>query len=684
MTVRLESLTCVAHQGSAMASPSLNVLVLSDFNNKDANVVRDYLYSFNQHSRHHFYYLHAWSKNQFRRLRNLDFNRFDAVILFWDFYWIGSDDPLSYCYVPDWVAKRVAESRAVKIQFLQDEYRDVRLANRVMSRFGVNVMFSCVAPKDQDIFYPKALIPSLVATYPVLTGYVPSYLEHVQWPASIDRRIDIGYRSRRLAYYLGSLGQEKGDIADRFQGIAQRYGFSADISVREEDRIYGEDWLEFMKSCRFSLGTESGASVVDFDGTIRKQCVAHVRDHPGATFEQVRDRFFPGLDGKVVVQTISPRIFEAAAFENTLVLHEGRYEDMLAPDVHYISVKKDYSNIEDVVERMRDRAFCERLARAAKEQLIGSKKYNYQSFVKSFDTILERHATAKGRAGSVSRTLFYLANYVNNDRLIPRGGKAVSIPHACDVVFYYNHYAPYVVVMLCTLNVLLNLVSQAPALVLALLRRTIAAARSQGVSLAGVMRDVRLLALFLEMRSGLRAVAAPAFDLRLAFDRDARILRGISVPAAANERQHDPSGDDDALADIDRAETPFSIQWDTQLVGNGVPLRWITSGNYCIYLNNDCIYRFEHLNALRWSFSADEASFLKKLLAGGWQAPTLAQKAVALGQICRTIAAWLLVEVPARCLQRLGVMRDALPTGETAVSTKPCDGGAVTTLNDAA
>ena len=75
----------------------------------------------------------------------------------------------------------------------------------------------------------------------------------------------------------------------------------------------------------------------------------------------MRARFFEDVDGKVVVQTISPRIFEASAFENTLVLHEGHYEGMLQPDVHYISVKKDYSNVTEVVERMKDRSFCERL-----------------------------------------------------------------------------------------------------------------------------------------------------------------------------------------------------------------------------------------------------------------------------------------------------------------------------------
>src|SRR5262249_5758 len=152
-------------------------------------------------------------------------------------------------HVPSWVSDRIANSRAIKIQFLQDEYREVRLVNRVMSRFGVNLMFTCVHPRDHELFYPQSLIPSLQAVYPVLTGYVPRYLERIHHPAAIDRAIDIGYRSRKLPHHLGRLGQEKVTIAEQFQRIADSYGFTADISVREQDRIYGDDWLNFMRAC---------------------------------------------------------------------------------------------------------------------------------------------------------------------------------------------------------------------------------------------------------------------------------------------------------------------------------------------------------------------------------------------------------------------------------------------------
>ncbi|MBI2803567.1 MAG: hypothetical protein HYX68_01120 [Planctomycetes bacterium] len=416
-----------------MGRQKLRVLVLSDFVGNSANVVRDYLYSFNQYSKHEFFYLHAWRQFNFFRIRSFDFTRFDAVVFFWDMYWPGVDDPGSRFFIPESLSQKIAASPAMKIQFIQDEYRDVRTVNKAMERLGINLVFTCVDEKDHDVFYPKALIPSLEGVYTVLTGYVPSYLEKIDYPATMPRAIDIGYRSRAVPYPLGDLGQEKTIISQRFAEISRQYGFTADISVREEDRIYGQKWLEFLQSSRFSLGTESGASVVDFSGDLARQCKAYLQQNPQASYAELKQRFFAELDGKVVVQAISPRVFESAAFNNTLVLHEGCYSGILHPDTHYIPVKKDYSNISEVVERMRDLPYCIRLARQTHDDIIRSGANSYRRFVKLFDETLEKHRPVPVREGTVCRTLFYAKSYLCNDPIIPKGGEAVRLP-TCFVV----------------------------------------------------------------------------------------------------------------------------------------------------------------------------------------------------------------------------------------------------------
>ncbi len=107
------------------------------------------------------------------------------------------------------VRQKIRKADALKVLFLQEEYRGVRPMNQVMSQRGVQVLFTCVAEQDHETFYPPSLIPSLQATYTVLPGYVPAYLEHVRVDGASPRPLDIGYRSRAFPYYLGDSGHEK-------------------------------------------------------------------------------------------------------------------------------------------------------------------------------------------------------------------------------------------------------------------------------------------------------------------------------------------------------------------------------------------------------------------------------------------------------------------------------------------
>lgn len=404
-----------------MSSNPLRVLILSSFDNRDANVIRDFLFSFNKYSRHQHYYIF----DPIFLGEDADFSAFDVILVFWGMHLPSVRILLGATW------RKLKQSRALKVLFLQDEYRNVRAFNEVMGDLGIELMFTCVAEKDHGIFYPPDLIPSLRATYTVLTGYIPSYLENSQ-PEPLHRRtLDIAYRSRSLPYYLGDLAREKTIIAERFQQISLVYGFHSDISVREQDRIYGKQWVEFLKSARFVLGTPSGASVIDFLGDIGWNCDNYLRLHPDATYEEVKQRFFVDVDGKYVIDTVSPRIFESTALGSTMVMHEGFYGGILEPDRHYICVKKDYSNLNNVIDQMRDEKYCQQIANNAYQDLIASGKYSYQAFIQWFDGVLEKHIHRSPSSGSrvPSKLEFYVKNYFKNGQtLVPAVDRSYSLP----------------------------------------------------------------------------------------------------------------------------------------------------------------------------------------------------------------------------------------------------------------
>jgi len=361
-------------------SEPLNVLLLSSASNGgNATSYVDHIACFAKHSKHRFYY-HNFV---YDLKEDFDFSPFDAIVIAHNFW-------------PESMGEQrrtlIRQARAVKILFLQDEYQYIRPINECMAELGINVMFTCVAPTDFDVFYPKSLIPGLREVHGALTGFVPDYFTGLNPHSSEPRPYDVGYRSRVSPFFLGSIGREKQVIAERFTAICAEYGFTSNISVREDDRLYGESWLRFLRSCRTQLGTPSGSSIVDFDGSIIEQEADYRARHPHATYEDVWSRLLKEHDGRHVIDTVSPRFFEYAATGTTMVLHEGFYGGILNAGQHYIPVRKDYSNVTEVVDKIRDATYCRTLADRAYEDLIASGQYSYRSFVARFDEILERNA----------------------------------------------------------------------------------------------------------------------------------------------------------------------------------------------------------------------------------------------------------------------------------------------------
>jgi hypothetical protein len=69
----------------------------------------------------------------------------------------------------------------------------------------------------------------------------------------------------------------------------------------------------------------------------------------------------------------------------------------MMPGVHYIEVKKDYSNIKSVIAQLHDVKHCAQIAENAYRDLVQTGKYTYRMFAKKvIDHIKER--TKKGRS----------------------------------------------------------------------------------------------------------------------------------------------------------------------------------------------------------------------------------------------------------------------------------------------
>ena len=315
----------------------------------------------------------------------LELEQFDVLVIHYSVA-IGY---LSEHYLSAAARSRVSRFPGLKVVFMQDEYRRINLVHEALRCMGVHLLFTCVPETEIGKVYPVSELPGLTKVHN-FTGYVSEPLAGKAVAPIAARAIDVGYRTRKPPYWLGELGAEKWQIADRFTAYAQGTDLRLDLSYQEADRFYGRAWTDFVCRCKAMLGVESGASVFDFEGTIQRDVEAYVEQHPGAGFAEVQERFLQPHEGRIRLNQISPRCFEAAALRTAMVLYEGQYSGVLRAWRHYVPLNKDFSNFADVLDALRDPGRLQRIADCCYDEIARNPKYGYRAFVERFDDAIER------------------------------------------------------------------------------------------------------------------------------------------------------------------------------------------------------------------------------------------------------------------------------------------------------
>ena len=280
---------------------------------------------------------------------------------------------------------RNAETR-YRIAFFQDEYQFCPQRFAFIDDYRIDCVYTLLAPEQFDAVYGRYTHgPRLVHT---LTGYVGDDLVRVAAERSVpdqDRTIDIGYRGRSLPYYMGLGSQEKQEIGIQFLARGKDLGLRLDIAVDEDSRLYGEAWTRFLANARAFVGVEAGVSIFDLTGEVYAGYERLVAENPAMTFAEMSSRLLAPFEGNIPYRTVSPRHFEAAAFRVVQILFEGEYSGVLQPMVHYLPLRKDFSNFDEVIALFRDPAVRRAVTDRAYADLIASGRYSYSSFVRSFD-----------------------------------------------------------------------------------------------------------------------------------------------------------------------------------------------------------------------------------------------------------------------------------------------------------
>jgi len=360
----------------------MNVLFLYNATQTFTNTVFEHLDCFSRYSANRVFFCH---QDQYKKF-NVDLARFDVVIIHFSVR-------LPYDQVADSTSEALSSYSGLKALFIQDEYDYTRRSYYWIKRLGIHLVFTVVPTEGIARVYPPEEFPD-VRFVSNITGYVPEKL-----PLGTDscppsaRELIVGYRGRPLPVRYGELGQEKVEIGRMVKRYCESHSIRHDIAWTEEERIYGPKWYEFMATCRAMLGSESGSNVFDWDGSMDNYIKSFRGANPAATEEGIYHQVVKPLEITGLMNQVSPRIFEALAHKTVLVLFEGNYSGVIIPEQHFIPLKKDGKNLEDVFTLLQDGKYVDAMAERAYRDIIASGKYSYQAFVQMVDREMEASTT---------------------------------------------------------------------------------------------------------------------------------------------------------------------------------------------------------------------------------------------------------------------------------------------------
>jgi hypothetical protein len=402
-----------------------SVLLLCNYGSNTASTIIDYIGAFKQYSKNDIYELNMFGDFPL----NLVLHNFDVIIIHYSIC-IGKGGYLSYAS-----KKQIKDFTGLKVLIIQDEHRWINITTANMVYMGIGVVFSLVSKKDIPFVYPSEVVGA-IRFERILTGYVADRMLQTKLIDYKDRTIDVSYRARKLSFWMGAHTLQKWEIAEIFQRNAANCNLTLDISIDENQRLYGEAWENLLRNSRAVLGTESGISVCDFTGEIQKKVDQYCCENPEASFDELRDMFFKDEDGKIIMNVIAPRIFEAISFKALLILFEGDYEGILTPWRHYVPLERNGANFKEVIEILSSVSRASEIIEQAYNEVLCNPKYHYKTLIHCVDRVIDEetvHAECKVKRTSINKRVWtyrFLRKILKNGKKIFRKIKILNMIHS--------------------------------------------------------------------------------------------------------------------------------------------------------------------------------------------------------------------------------------------------------------
>ena len=347
---------------------------------------------------------HEVDNNQ---LTTLDQDAFDVVVLHYTLL-IRRQNPKFYKLLKQ--LSWLSNSNVLKIAIPQDEGTCSHVLDEILHLLGINIILSTHYTVDSPL-YPLCRQHAFIQR--CLPAYVESSVDSGIENRIKDRSTDVFYRARSQPLYFGESLYLKGKIAEVFADKAGIRGLNFDISTRIEDRMNGPEWFDALRNSKMVLGTYAGYNTINPYGERKAQFEFISSKGDVADNNHVLSFLNANEWNHCELHTIASRHFEAIQAGTCQLLIEGEYRGVLKPGIHYISVNKDFSNVDEILDKAQDLDYLQKIADQAYQDIILSNKYSFDVFARLIHDTIEAYENHAKTVSLVSKDEKLNRLYIN-------------------------------------------------------------------------------------------------------------------------------------------------------------------------------------------------------------------------------------------------------------------------------
>ena len=145
--------------------------------------------------------------------------------------------------------------------------------------------------------------------------------------------------------------------------------------------------------------------MIDFTGELQGAVERAVRREPSLEFEEISRKYLANAEGRIELNQISPRCYEAVALRTAMILYPGEYSGPLEAWRHYIPLAKDHSNMDEVMTALGDRSLIDEMTECTYREVASARENSYGALAEIVDESLEStFASSMAASGSGYRS----------------------------------------------------------------------------------------------------------------------------------------------------------------------------------------------------------------------------------------------------------------------------------------